>query len=120
MLLEGGQLDVAVGAPVAAVEGDEEGSLGEELRAADFLARGVAECEGGEGVADLDGGAGLVGCLKVGGDGFDGVEGGFGSYLLEVLVDGVELGGESHVDVWFSFFFFFRFDLRGWERIKVG
>lgn len=54
VLLQGTERQVAVGAPFAAVEGDEEGPVGEEVGAADLLVVGVGKGEGGQRGADFD------------------------------------------------------------------
>jgi len=94
------QREVAEGTPAAAVEGDEDRALGEELGAGGFASRGVGEGEGGESGAGLDGGG-----VGEGGDYFgsgcvDGVLD-VGRYVaVEAVEDGGELGCEGHGGSW--------------------
>lgn len=86
-VLEG---DVAVGAPLAAVEGDEKRAIGEQVVARHLLAGGIAQAERGEFVANLDSVLGLEELNKVLDGGSDGLKAG---RALEGLGDGGKLLG---------------------------
>ena len=104
VLLQGAQLEVAEGTPLAAVEADEQRALGEQVGAVDLLAQCVAQVELRECVAHLDGGRWAEGGVEVGVGGPDRFEDRWGSHFLEMVEDGGQLAVERHAcgQAWLS------------------
>lgn len=96
-ILEGDELDIAIGAPAAAIPGEDDGALFEERGEGDLLTGGVFEGKGGCFVSDIDG---FVDDARFG-DGFDACGKGFFDVVrgggCELGLFGRELIGEGGV-----------------------